>query len=89
MNTTALAINDVLHCAGLFRLGRDIEAALLMVDLVDATVSIFSARVSADQARLARIMSEILAAQQDQDWLGVADALQYELIPLVDSLSTV
>jgi hypothetical protein len=86
MNATTLVIDNVLHCAGLFRLGRDIEAALLMVDLVDATVSVFSARISEDQAQLARIMSEILAAQQEQDWLGVADALQYELIPLVESV---
>jgi hypothetical protein len=83
MNATTLVIDEVLHCAGLFRLGRDIEAALDMVDIVDTIVPLFAARLAEDQAHLARIMTAILQSQERQDWLGVADALEYELVTLI------
>jgi len=83
MNVNHPVITDALHCAHLFRLGRDIEAALKMVDIIDILVPLFVARSQEDQAHLARIMSAILQSQERQDWLGVADALEYELTAMV------
>jgi hypothetical protein len=83
MNVNHPVITDALHCAQLFRLGRDIEAALKMVDLVDMIVPEFASRPASQQAQLAHVMSTILACQERQDWLGVADTLAYELTVLV------
>lgn len=80
MSTYQTVIADALHCAHLFRLGRDIEAALKMVDLIDITVPLFTSRPAEDQAQLAHVMSEILKCQERQDWLGVADWLEVELL---------
>jgi len=83
MIAQAPLVDDALDCAQLFRLGRDIEAALKMVDIIDILVPLFVARSQEDQAHLARIMSAILQSQERQDWLGVADALEYELTAMV------
>lgn len=73
-------ITEALHCAHLFRLGRDIEAALKMVDLIDITMPLFASRSKEDQAQLAHVMSEILRCQERQDWIGVADWLEVEFV---------
>jgi hypothetical protein len=83
MTSRTQIIEDAVHCAHLFRLGRDIEGALKMVDVIDAAMPLFSARPPEDQAHLARIMSAILQSQEGQDWLAVADALEYELVAIV------
>lgn len=83
MNVNHPVITDALHCAQLFRLGRDIEAALKMVDIIDILVPLIVARSQEDQAHLARIMGAILQSQERQDWLGVADALEYDLTAMV------
>jgi hypothetical protein len=83
MTSRTQIIEDAVHCAHLFRLGRDIEGALKMVDVIDAAMPLFSARPIEDQAHLARIMSAILQSQECQDWLAVADALEYELVAIV------
>lgn len=80
MNVNHPVITDALHCAHLFRLGRDIEAALKMVDLIDITMSLFASRPKEDQAQLAHVMSEILQCQERQDWIGVADWLEVEFV---------
>jgi len=83
MTSRTQIIDDAVHCAHLFRLGRDIEGALKMVDVIDAAMPLLSAGPLQDQAHLTRIMSAILQAQERQDWLGVADAVEYELVALV------
>jgi hypothetical protein len=80
MNVNHPVITDALHCAHLFRLGRDIEAALKMVDLIDMTMPLFASRSKEDQAHLAHVMSEILQCQERQDWIGVADWLEVEFV---------
>lgn len=83
MTSQTQIIDAAVHCAHLFRLGRDIEAALDMVDIIDTIVPLFAARPAEGQAHLARIMTAILHSQERQDWLGVADALEYELVTLI------
>jgi hypothetical protein len=80
MNVNHPVITDALHCAHLFRLGRDIEAALKMVDLIDMTMPLFASRSNEDQTQLAHVMSEILQCQERQDWIGVADWLEVEFV---------
>lgn len=70
------------HCARLFRLGRDIEAALEMVELIDGALPLVSLRSAEDQAQWKSVLQGILHCQERQDWLGVADWLDVEFMAL-------
>ncbi|MDD0967607.1 MULTISPECIES: hypothetical protein [Pseudomonas] len=75
------------QCAGLFRLGRDVEAALIMVDVFEgAQQSLLSAGAQTQQA-WAQLLTQMLECQERQDWLGLADFMEYELIQLLEEPS--
>ncbi|KQT67043.1 MULTISPECIES: hypothetical protein [Pseudomonas] len=83
------ALNQSQHqcrqCAALFRLGRDVEAALTMVDVFEqAHQSLSSASVDIQQA-WAQVLMQMLDCQERQDWLGLADYMEYELVELLES----
>ncbi|MDB6145375.1 MAG: hypothetical protein JWP80_4419 [Pseudomonas sp.] len=71
------------HCAGLFRLGRNVEAALDMVDLFTSIMPLFAEGPEAMQQQWLRLLQAMLTRQEAQDWLGLADYLEYELVDLL------
>ena len=78
-------MDECRQCAGLFRLGRDVEAALVMVDVFEgAQQALMSASTDVRQA-WATSLTQILECQERQDWLGLADFMEYELIELLQS----
>jgi len=86
MTPNTQIIANAHHCARLFRLGRDIEAALNMVDLIDSALPLFTSRSAEEQAESTRVLSAILHCQERQDWLGVADWLEVEFVALCDAV---
>ncbi|WP_343596108.1 hypothetical protein [Pseudomonas sp.] len=66
------------ECAALFRLGRDVEGALRMVDLFDQVLPLFDSQAGAV------VVQAMFDAQQRQDWLALADYLEYELRHLIE-----
>jgi hypothetical protein len=85
MNGLAQCIIDCRQCAGLFRLGRDVEAALTMVDVFDKVQDLLCHTSEEIQQRWAQLLVSMLAAQEAQDWLGLADSMEYELIDLLEA----
>ncbi|ABA73269.1 MULTISPECIES: hypothetical protein [Pseudomonas] len=80
-------IDECRQCAGLFRLGRDVEAALTMVDVFEgAQQSLLSAGAQTQQV-WAQLLTQMLECQERQDWLGLADFMEYELIQLLEEPS--
>ncbi|EPJ86258.1 MAG: hypothetical protein ABWY17_00795 [Pseudomonas sp.] len=77
-----LACND---CAGLFRLGRSVEAALNMLEVFETADGLLERNSPAVRQQWSQLLVEMLACQQSQDWLGLADYMQYELTELVHS----
>ncbi|TDV48281.1 hypothetical protein EC919_109226 [Pseudomonas graminis] len=73
-------VEEARNCAKLFRLGRDIEGALKMVDLIDRSLPLMDGATPERQAEWGRMLSAILACQERQDWLGVADWLEVEFL---------
>lgn len=69
------------HCAGLFRLGRDVEGSAEMVALFEEVLPLFA--TPALQQSSATLLGDMLAAQQRQDWIAVADSLEYEMVELI------
>ncbi|WP_456023812.1 hypothetical protein [Pseudomonas protegens] len=85
MSAQVTCISACRQCAGLFRLGRDVEAALTMVEVFDEAQRLFSLAPEEVQQSWAQILADILACQERQDWLGLADFIEYELIELLES----
>ena len=83
MTTPASFTSRVHACAALFRLGRDVEGVTVMVGLFDEAMPLLAGRSMAQQADCAAMLSEMLACQQAQNWLGLADWLEYEWLGLV------
>ncbi|MGE8097949.1 hypothetical protein [Pseudomonas fluorescens] len=85
MSGLAQCIIDCRQCAGLFRLGRDVEAALTMVDVFDKVQGLLSQAPEDIQLQWAQLLMSMLASQEAQDWLGLADTMEYELIDLLEA----
>lgn len=85
MNGFAQCISDCRQCALLFRLGRDVEAALNMVDVFEQSQALLSQMPQAIQQQWAQLLMSMLAAQEAQNWLGLADSMEYELVDLLEA----
>lgn len=82
--SSAVELSDAArNCAGLFRLGRDVEGALDMVELFSHLMPLFAARSETAQQSWYSILAAILKCQEGRDSLGLADYLQYELVELL------
>jgi hypothetical protein len=73
------------QCAALFRLGRDVEAALTMVDVFEQAQLCLASASEKVQQDWAQVLTQMLDCQERQDWLGLADYLEYELVELLES----
>ncbi|MFM9384579.1 hypothetical protein [Pseudomonas sp. UV AK001] len=80
-------VDECRRCSGLFRLGRDVEAALDMVDVFDGAQHLLISATPDVQQSWAHLLTQMLDCQERQDWLGLADFMEYELIQLLESSS--
>ena len=71
-------------CARLFRLGRDIEAGLAMSVLWTDVVPLLNEQPADSAQRWQLMLTQMLARQEAQDWLGLADYLAYEFVELLE-----
>ncbi|MFL6608721.1 MAG: hypothetical protein ACJ8HF_10815 [Pseudomonas sp.] len=85
MTVQERVIDDVRECARLFRLGRDVEAGLAMVTLVEAAQPFVEAMPGDVQSYWADLLASMLSDQQSQNWLSLADYLEYELVELLSA----
>ncbi|MED7668598.1 hypothetical protein GXB78_15455 [Pseudomonas moraviensis subsp. stanleyae] len=72
------------QCAAMFRQGRDVEAALTMVDVFEQAQQCLAAASVDVQQIWARVLMQLLDCQERQDWLGLADYMEYELVELLE-----
>ena len=85
MNGIESCVLASIECAGQFRLGRSVEAALDMLEVFETAAGLFERSSAAVQQQWSQLLVAMLACQQSQDWLGLADYMQYELTELVHS----
>ncbi|AXI60490.1 hypothetical protein DLD99_08385 [Pseudomonas kribbensis] len=78
-------VDECRRCAGLFRLGRDVEAALDMVDVFEGAQHFLVSASPDIQQSWAQVLTQMLDCQERQDWLGLADFMEYELIGLLEN----
>nr|WP_321242420.1 hypothetical protein [uncultured Tolumonas sp.] len=67
------------------RLGKHVEACLAIVDTLEDLVSLVSHCNSKQQQQFQLYLKEILIAQERQDWLCMADYLEYEIVAFFDN----
>jgi hypothetical protein len=78
-------MDECRQCAGLFRLGRDVEAALVMVEVFEGAQQALMSASNDIQQSWTTVLTQILECQERQDWLGLADFMEYELVELLQS----
>jgi len=83
MTTIEQCVDECRQCAGLFRLGRDVEAALEMVDVFEGAQQLLMSAPAAIQQDWTLVLTQMLDCQERQDWLGLADWMEYELIEVL------
>ncbi|MEJ5058241.1 MULTISPECIES: hypothetical protein [unclassified Pseudomonas] len=86
MSAGLKCVSGCRQCAGLFRLGRDVEAALSMVDVFEEAYTLVLSAPQDVQQSWTGVLTQMLACQERQDWLGLADFLEYELVELLENV---
>ncbi|MBV4459656.1 hypothetical protein KVG96_17020 [Pseudomonas sp. COR58] len=87
MSALQQCVEECRQCAGLFRLGRDVEAALEMVDVFEKAQRLMVGATPESQQGWMQVLTHMLACQERQDWLGLADHMECELVDLLQNLS--
>lgn len=75
-----LISSQITTLAAQFRLGLSLDAALALPPLIKSLLPLLPTLPTATQQQLPKIMSAMLACQEREDWLGLADWLEYELL---------
>jgi hypothetical protein len=78
-----LLVDQARQCSALFLLGRDVEAALVMVEVAERVQSRVGGADSQIAVRWMALLTCLLDSQERQDWLALADYLEYELVDLL------
>ena len=78
MNTFS-TIKQLKFFSDSFRLGRSLEITDDLINLLSEIVPQIIGRESNNQVSIEDIFSNILYCQKSEDWLGLADYLEYEL----------
>lgn len=86
-NTYRALQQQSLDTAQQFRLCHDIEGGLALVALLESVAARHGEFTGTQQLELARLIKAILSCQERQDWLGIADYLDVELIQLLDQVA--
>ena len=83
MSSLEVVIEDARGCARLFRLGRDVEAGLAMVAVVEAAQPFVALMPGDVQSAWGGLLGLMFNDQQAQNWLSLADYLEFELVELL------
>ncbi|QQZ43644.1 hypothetical protein IF690_08915 [Pseudomonas sp. SK3(2021)] len=74
------------QCAEGFRLGRDVEAAMTMVQLMEAIEPMIERAPQELRQDWEALLGLMFECQQGQNWLALADYLQYECVEVLRSI---
>ncbi|SCW96255.1 MULTISPECIES: hypothetical protein [unclassified Pseudomonas] len=83
MNPLQGVVDDARECARLFRLGRDIEAGLAMVVLIESAQPLVESMPGDVPSSWNTLLALMLGDQQAQNWISLADYLEYEWVQLL------
>ncbi|MFW9269922.1 hypothetical protein ACLK1G_22345 [Pseudomonas sp. NR3] len=76
-------IDDARECARLFRLGRDVEAGLAMVTLIESAQPLVERMPGEVSSSWSELLALMLDDQEAQNWISLADYLESEWVQLL------
>ncbi len=85
--SVALWQKDANNLALKVRLGLNVEAGLMLVTYLEQLVAVYPKFPVEQQRQFQSILSAMLVCQERQDWIGLADYLEYELQQLFIELN--
>ena len=85
--SVALWQKDANNLALKVRLGHNVEAGLMLVTYLEQLVAVYPKFPVEQQRQFQSILSAMLVCQERQDWIGLADYLEYELQQLFIELN--
>ena len=83
MHTVLQCQQHAMALALQFRLGITTQPALELAELAGQLISIYAAATPQQSTQLQQLLTLMLQCQQNRDWLGLADYLEYELQQLL------
>ena len=86
--SVALWQKDANNLALKVRLGHNVEAGLMLVTYLEQLVAVYPKFPVEQQRQFQSILSAMLICQERQDWIGLADYLEYELQQLFTELNS-
>jgi hypothetical protein len=89
MNAIDGLIARLQQCAEGFRLGHDVEMAMTMVQLMGAIQPLIDTAQPEQRQDWETLLGLMFECQQGQNWLALADYLQYECVEVLRSVSAV
>jgi len=84
---TQIMVEKLKSFADLFRLGRPLEVTDDLIILLEEIITETAAQTSNTVHTIEEMFSLILHCQESEDWLGLADYLEYELSDFLICLS--
>lgn len=77
------------RAAEAFRVGAEASGSVALMEMLDSLEQITThPMVETNLPGIAECLGGVLAAQSRGDWTGVADLLQYQVLPLLDGVPT-
>ena len=83
----AIIITKLRSYSCYFRLGRSLEVMESLVDFLIKILPTIEGNNRSDSDAIKMIFSSILACQEREDWLGLADYLEYDLPQILIKIS--
>ncbi|WP_394200687.1 hypothetical protein [Shewanella waksmanii] len=81
IQTKNLLVSQLLITSQHFRLSKEVLGSQSFSKCLDMLETIFEEDNNISNIEL--LLPKMLEAQERQDWLGLADTLEYELVPLL------
>lgn len=80
MNTEQGKVEQAQALAVRFRLGEHVTASLALPGFLSELAGGLGSKASPRANAFGQLLGDMLACQEAQDWLGLADYLEYELV---------
>ncbi len=75
------------RAAEAFRVGAEASGSVALMEMLDALEQVSAhPAVEANLSGLSESLGGVMAAQSRGDWTGVADLLEYRVLPLLDGM---
>lgn len=85
---TVNMIENMRRYAAFFRLGRPLEVTDDFITSLGQVIPYVIGKEGDHLPSVTRILNGLITCQESEDWLGLADCIEYELIDFLENIQT-